>query len=64
MTRSKSARSKKSASRPGRWSLQDAKARFSELVRRARSEWPQHATVRARGEVVIVAAEELRRLQG
>jgi hypothetical protein len=27
---------------PGRWCLQDAKARFSELVRRARSDGPQH----------------------
>ena len=27
---------------PGHWLLQDAKARFSELVRRVRSEGPQH----------------------
>jgi len=44
--------------------LQDAKARFSELVRRVRSEGPQHVTVHGRDEVVIVAAEEFRRLQG
>jgi prevent-host-death family protein len=49
---------------PGRWLLQDAKARFSELVRRVRSEGPQHVTVRGRDEVVVVAADEFRRLNG
>jgi prevent-host-death family protein len=49
---------------PGYWLLQDAKARFSEVVRRARSDGPQHVTVRGRDEVVIVAAEEFRRLKG
>jgi prevent-host-death family protein len=49
---------------PGRWVLQDAKARFSELVRRVRSEGPQHVTVHGRDEVVVIAAEEFRRLQG
>jgi prevent-host-death family protein len=44
--------------------LQDAKARFSELVRRVRVEGPQHVTVHGRDEVVVVAAEEFRRLQG
>ena len=46
------------------WRLQDAKARFSELVQRARSDGPQHVTVRGRDEVVAIAAEEFRRLQG
>ncbi|HEY2635422.1 MAG TPA: type II toxin-antitoxin system Phd/YefM family antitoxin [Steroidobacteraceae bacterium] len=50
--------------RPGRWALQDAKARFSELVRRVRSEGPQHVTVHGRDEVVVIAAEEFRRLKG
>jgi prevent-host-death family protein len=50
--------------RPGRWLLQDAKARFSELVRRVRSEGPQHVTVHGRDEVVVVAAEEFQRLKG
>jgi prevent-host-death family protein len=50
--------------RPGAWLLQDAKARFSELVRRARSEGPQLVTVRGREEVVVVAADEFRRLNG
>lgn len=49
---------------PGHWLLQDAKARFSELVRRVRSEGPQHVTVHGRDEVVVVAAEEFRRLRG
>jgi prevent-host-death family protein len=50
--------------RSGRWLLQDAKARFSELVRRVRSEGPQHVTVHGRDEVVVIAAEEFRRLKG
>src|ERR1700738_3253451 len=49
---------------PRHWRLQDAKARFSELVRRVRSEGPQHVTVHGRDEVVVVAAEEFRRLKG
>jgi prevent-host-death family protein len=49
---------------PGRWSLQDAKARFNELVRRVRSEGPQHVTVHGREEVVVISAEEFRRLRG
>jgi len=44
--------------------LQDAKARFSELVRRAKNEGPQHVTVHGREEVVIVGADEFRRLSG
>ena len=48
----------------GRWLLQDAKARFSELVRRVRSEGPQHVTVHGRDEVVVVSAGEFRRLKG
>ena len=50
--------------RPSHWRLQDAKARFSELVRRVRSEGPQHVTVHGRDEVVVIAAEEFRRLKG
>jgi len=49
---------------PGYWLLQDAKARFSELVRRVHSEGPQHVTVHGRDEVVVVSAEEFRRLKG
>ncbi len=65
MTRNtKAPPSRKSRSQPGHWPLQDAKARFSELVRRVRSEGPQHVTVHGRDEVVVVAAEEFRRLKG
>lgn len=50
----------------GSLALQPAKARFSELVRRIRSDGPQHVTVHGRDEVVVVvvAAEEFRRLKG
>ena len=52
------------ARRPGHWLLQDAKARFSELVRRVRSEGPQHVTVHGRDEVVVIAADDFRRFKG
>ena len=48
----------------GYWVLQDAKARFSELVRRVRSEGPQHVTGHGRDEVVVISEEEFRRLKG
>lgn len=44
--------------------MQEAKARFSEVVRRAKQEGPQHVTVHGREEVVVVGAEEFRRLAG
>src|SRR2546427_2873055 len=50
--------------RSGRWLLQDAKARFSELVRRVRTDGPQLVTVHGRETVVVVSAEEFRRLKG
>ena len=50
--------------RSGYWALQDAKARFSELVRKARNDGPQHVTVHGRDEVVVIAAEEFERLNG
>jgi prevent-host-death family protein len=53
-----------SESLPDHWALQDAKARFSELVRRARSDGPQHVTVHGREEVVVVASEDFRALKG
>jgi prevent-host-death family protein len=56
--------SRKGPRLPGRWLLQDAKARFSELVRRVHSEGPQHVTVHGRDEVVVLSAEEFRRLKG
>jgi prevent-host-death family protein len=44
------------------WPLQDAKARFSELVRRAREQGPQHVTVRGAPAVVVISEEEFARL--
>jgi prevent-host-death family protein len=49
---------------PGYWLLQDAKARFSELVRKVRTEGPQHVTVHGRDEVVVISVEEFRNLRG
>src|SRR5438876_2596829 len=61
---SKARKPQVSKSRSGYWLLQDAKARFSELVRLVRSEGPQHVTVHGRDAVVVVSAEEFRRLKG
>jgi prevent-host-death family protein len=47
-----------------RWSLQDAKARFSELVRLAHRDGPQHVTLHGRDAVVVVDADEFNRLKG
>jgi prevent-host-death family protein len=46
------------------WQLQAAKQRFSELVERARREGPQVVTKHGREAVVVVSAEEYRRLKG
>ena len=64
LSKSQTSPSQRPASPPGHWLLQDAKARFSELVRRVRSDGPQHVTVHGRDEVVVIAAEDFRRLQG
>jgi len=56
---------RKSATVPrAHWALQDAKARFSELVRLVHSDGPQYVTVHGREEVVVLSAEEFRRLRG
>jgi prevent-host-death family protein len=47
-----------------RWPLQDAKARFSELVRKARNEGPQHVTVHGRDSVVVLSEDDYARLTG
>ncbi|HEY4159026.1 MAG TPA: type II toxin-antitoxin system Phd/YefM family antitoxin [Polyangiaceae bacterium] len=44
--------------------MQDAKAHFSELVRRVASDGPQHVTVHGREAAVLVSAEEFHRLKG
>jgi len=46
----------------GTWSLAEAKAKFSELVERARTEGPQHLTKNGKDAVVMVSADEYRRL--
>lgn len=46
----------------GGWKLEDAKARFSEVVRLAQSEGPQRVSVRGRDAVVVMSVEELERL--
>ena len=52
------------ATRRGSWQLQDAKARFGELVRLAIEEGPQHVTVHGHEEVVVIGADDFRRLAG
>lgn len=44
------------------WQLQEAKQRFSELVRCARTEGPQVVTKHGEEVVVVVPAEEYRRM--
>ncbi len=46
-----------------RWQIQDAKTRFSELFRRARSEGPQYVTRQGKETVVVIPAEEFERLK-
>jgi prevent-host-death family protein len=57
-------RRRKRRSTTGQWLLRDAKARFSELVLRALSEGPQRVTVHGSDVVVVISAEEFRRLKG
>lgn len=44
------------------WKLEDAKARFSEVVRLAREQVPQRITVRGEDAVVIISAQEFAKL--
>jgi prevent-host-death family protein len=46
------------------WQLEEAKQRFSELVRRAEREGPQFVTRHGEEVVVVVPAEEWRRVSG
>jgi prevent-host-death family protein len=63
MTRTRRTRTR-TGSGTGRWALQDAKARLSELVRKAQTEGPQRITVHGREEVIVVSVEEYRRVKG
>jgi prevent-host-death family protein len=49
--------------RPGTWLLQDAKARFSELVRLAKRDGPQHVMVHGRDAVVVMSTADFDRLK-
>jgi prevent-host-death family protein len=44
------------------WKLEDAKARFSEVVRLAESGAPQHVSLRGRPAVVVLSAADYARL--
>jgi prevent-host-death family protein len=45
-----------------KWQLQDAKNRFSEVVKRAHENGPQIVTRRGTETVVVISIEEYRRL--
>lgn len=62
-SRSRAARHKDKTAATRRWQLQTAKAQFSELFRRARSEGPQWVTRQDKEAVVVLPAEEFERLQ-
>lgn len=64
MTSLSDTKPKRAMPRARYWALQDAKARFSEVVRMAREEGPQHVTIHGRDEVVVLATSEFRRLSG
>jgi prevent-host-death family protein len=49
---------------PESWQIQSAKARFSEVFRRARSEGPQRIKRQGKEGVVMVAEEQFDRLVG
>ncbi len=63
MSTTSSRKSTRRAPGPGRWRLQDAKARFSELVRHVQEKGPQRVTVHGKDAVVVVAADEWDRLK-
>jgi prevent-host-death family protein len=64
MTKSANLRSKKSIHPARSWQLQQAKARFSELFRRAQAEGPQYVTRQGKDAVVVLTAKEFERLAG
>jgi prevent-host-death family protein len=48
---------------PHTWQLQEAKARLSELVKRARDDGPQTITVHGQERAVVLSIEEYRRMR-
>ena len=47
----------------GKWQLQEAKARLSEVIRRAGKEGPQKITVHGEPTAVVISTEEHKRLR-
>ena len=47
-----------------KWQLQDAKARFSELIKRAAEEGAQIVTVRGHDAAVVLSIDDYERLGG
>ena len=47
-----------------KWQMQDAKAKFAEVVRRAQSEGPQIITHRGTDTAVVLSTEAFRQLKG
>lgn len=47
---------------PRKWQMQEAKAKFAELVRKAASEGPQVVTHRGADAAVVLSIEEYRKL--
>lgn len=45
-----------------RWSLQDAKTQFDELLRKAGKEGPQHVGAPGKGEAIVLSAKDYARL--
>ena len=60
--RNRPARPQRAGASKKAWQLQTAKAQFSEVFRRARSEGPQWVTRQDKEAVVILPAEEFERL--
>jgi len=46
------------------WQMQEAKAKFAEVIRRARDEGPQSVSVRGEDAVVVVSNDTFRKLTG
>lgn len=46
------------------WQLQEAKSKFSELVKKATTEGPQTVTVRGQDQVVVISKKDYKELFG
>jgi len=47
----------------GAWQLQEAKARLSEVIKKATKEGPQSITVRGQPAAVVISSEEYQKLK-